>query len=157
MSGGHEKFCPSGHSCHPCFLGTSTFPQRKTWKIYVHVGRYPKGQMSLYKKAARLQVPSHSVAQAVSEELSDGTDRVLTIPYPLPFSSKPEIQHKARPKRVLYAGRMHPEKGVLELVRAWNCLAEPMRKEWHLRLVGPWREEEGGGGEDFKKSKIGRK
>ena len=44
---------------------------------------------------------------------------------------------------------MHPEKGVLELVRAWNSLPEPMRKEWHLRLVGPWREEEGGGGEDF--------
>ena len=73
------------------------------------------------------------MAQAVSEELSDGTDRVLTIPYPLPFSSKLEIQHKARPKRVLYAGRMHPEKGVLELVRAWNSLAEPMRKEWHLQ------------------------
>ena len=131
------------------FWAPLLFPKEKHGKIYVHVGRYPKGQMSLYKKAARLQVPSHTVAQAVSEELSDGTDRVLTIPYPLPFSSKLEIQHKARPKRVLYAGRMHPEKGVLELVRAWNSLPEPMRKEWHLRLVGPWREEEGGGGEDF--------
>src|SRR5258707_5552694 len=28
-------------------------------KIYVHVGRYPKGQMCFYGKVARLQSPSH--------------------------------------------------------------------------------------------------
>ena len=48
------------------FWAPLLFPKEKHGKIYVHVGRYPKGQMSLYKKPlARLQVPSHTVAQAV--------------------------------------------------------------------------------------------
>jgi glycosyltransferase involved in cell wall biosynthesis len=123
--------------------------REKFGKIYVHVGRYPKGQMRFYKKASRLQVPSCSVADAVSKELPDGDERVLAIPYPLPFSISQQIFMEQRPKRVLYAGRIHPEKGVLELVHAWQRLPEEMQKDWSLRLIGPWREEQGGGGKAF--------
>ncbi|MEK9772794.1 MAG: glycosyltransferase family 4 protein [Opitutae bacterium] len=131
------------------FWAPILFPQEKFGKIYVHVGRYPKGQMGLYKKATRLQVPSRAVEKAVSKELSVQDDRVLTIPYPLPFADKDIIAVGDRPKCVLYTGRIHPEKGVLELVRAWLRLPEAMQKEWNLRLVGPWRAEQGGGGKDF--------
>ena len=54
-----------------------------------------------------------------------------------------------RPKRVLYAGRIHPEKGVLNLVGAWKKLPESLRNEWVLRLIGPWKEEQGGAGSSF--------
>src|SRR5947207_4585948 len=37
-------------------------------KIYVHVGRFPKGQMRFYDKAARLQAPSRAVADAIRME-----------------------------------------------------------------------------------------
>ena len=40
----------------------------KRGQIYVHATRYPKGQMRFYKKAARLQAPSHAVARAIAAE-----------------------------------------------------------------------------------------
>jgi glycosyltransferase involved in cell wall biosynthesis len=140
------------------FWAPLLFPQEKYGKIYVHVGRHPKGQMKLYRKAARLQAPSQAVARAVSTELVDEDARVRTIPYPLPFQVKHLLPFADRPKRVLYAGRIHPEKGVLELVQGWAKLSEPIQKEWSLRLIGPWREEQGGGGlaykEEVKKSGV---
>ena len=133
------------------FWAPLLFPIEKYGKIYVHVGRQPKGQMKLYRKAARLQAPSQAVARAISARLSDGDTRVRAIPYPLPFQVDKPKPFADRPKRVLYAGRIHPEKGVLELVQAWAKLPEPMQKEWSLRLIGPWREEQGGAGLAYKK------
>ena len=132
------------------FWAPLLFPKEKYGKIYVHVGRQPKGQMKLYRKAARLQAPSQAVARAISARLSDGDTRVRAIPYPLPFQVDKPKPFADRPKRVLYAGRIHPEKGVLELVQAWAKLPEPMQKEWSLRLIGPWREEQGGAGLAYK-------
>ena len=132
------------------FWAPLLFPIEKYGKIYVHVGRQPKGQMKLYRKAARLQAPSQAVARAISARLSDGDTRVRAIPYPLPFQVDKPKPFADRPKRVLYAGRIHPEKGVLELVQAWAKLPEPMQKEWSLRLIGPWREEQGGAGLAYK-------
>ena len=105
--------------------------------------------MRFYQKAARLQAPSRVVAHAVSKELPDGDNRILTIPYPLPFSTDQKVPIEQRPKRALYVGRIHPEKGLLELVNAWRKLPEDVQTEWSLRLVGPWREEQGGGGKAF--------
>jgi glycosyltransferase involved in cell wall biosynthesis len=131
------------------FWAPILFPRDQFGKIYVHVGRYPKGQMGIYKKADRLQVPTQAVARAVVAELKKGDDRVRTIPYPLPFSVASNVPLADRPMRVLFTGRIHPEKGVLELLQAWQSLGEPKRGDWTLRLVGPWREEDGGGGKAF--------
>lgn len=130
----------------PLFL-----PTEKFGKLYVHVGRYPKGQLRLYKKASRLQTPSEVVSAAAAKELKDGSERVCTIPYPLPFSLSGSgfTRLEDRPKRVLYAGRIHPEKGVLNLVGAWMKLPESLRNEWGLRIIGPWRQDQGGGGSSF--------
>jgi len=131
------------------FWAPILFPRDQFGKIYVHVGRYPKGQMGIYKKADRLQVPTQAVARAVAAELKKGDDRVRTIPYPLPFSVPSNVPIMSRSKRVLFTGRIHPEKGVLELLQAWKDLSESKRGDWTLRLVGPWREEDGGGGKAF--------
>ena len=37
------------------------YPKKQYGKLYVHVGRYPKGQMGLYKKATVLQAPTQAV------------------------------------------------------------------------------------------------
>ena len=52
-------------------------------------------------------------------------------------------------KRILYFGRIHPEKGVLELAKAWNRLGSLQRQDWGLRIVGPWKTAQGGGGAEY--------
>ena len=109
----------------------------------------------MYGKAARLQVPSQSVADAVIAELRPGDDaRVKCIPYPLPFSMPHPVPLDARPKRVLFAGRIHPEKGVHYLIEAWKSLPISLQNEWTLRLIGPWRKEQGGAGKQFLEQMI---
>src|SRR5205823_7372267 len=94
----------------------------KRGKIYVHVGRYPKGQMRFYGKAARLQAPSRSIARAIASEAPRLEHKVRAIPYPVTRSIRqrtdsPERTITASPaaigdreKIMLFVGRVHPEK-----------------------------------------------
>lgn len=118
-------------------------------KIYVHVGRYPKGQLKFYRKANKLQAPSSAIAEAIKREIPRHENRISMIPYPLPWELMELKPIEQRKKRILYFGRIHPEKGILELVRAWNQLLEDERGQWELRIVGPWKKEEGGGGLEY--------
>lgn len=43
---------------------------------------------------------------------------------------------RATPRRVLYLGRIHPIKGIGELVRAWSLVGAD-RQGWELHIVGP--------------------
>jgi glycosyltransferase involved in cell wall biosynthesis len=132
------------------FWAPIIIPRKRFGKIYVHVGRFPKGQLRLYLKAARLQTPSKVIAAAAQTELTHKGDRVRTLPYPLPFSSDIDISdYKCSTKRVLYAGRIHPEKGILHLLKAWEKIPNKLKSEWSLRIIGPWEESQGGGGESF--------
>ena len=75
------------------------------------------------------------MANAISKELPDSCDRVLTIPYPLPFSADQCVPIEHRPKRVLYTGRIHPKKGYSN----WCVLGETTgrgTKEWSSDLSG---------------------
>jgi glycosyltransferase involved in cell wall biosynthesis len=55
----------------------------------------------------------------------------------------PPPEHAESPeKRVLYLGRVHPKKGIENLVAAWSKL-EPQFPEWSLDIAGP---DEGGHG-----------
>src|SRR5438067_12002557 len=53
-------------------------------RVYVHVGRYPKGQMRFYGSAARLQAPSRAIAAAIAREVPSLTSKTIAIPYPRP-------------------------------------------------------------------------
>lgn len=44
--------------------------------------------------------------------------------------------HKKGPRRLLYLGRIHPIKGLVNLLTAWGSLASQF-PDWELRLVGP--------------------
>ena len=63
----------------PILLRTS-----KRGKVYVHVGRYPKGQMRLYRHVSRLQAPTQAVARAIAVEVPDLESKISVVPYPAP-------------------------------------------------------------------------
>ncbi len=124
---------------------------RKRGSLYLHVARFPKGQMRFYKHAARLQAPSRSVADAIVAEVPAAASRVKTIPYPRPQTHTAEPPtFSQRPSTILYVGRVHPEKGVHLLVGAFASLPQDMRDHWQLDIVGPVDSRYGGGGEDYR-------
>ncbi len=117
--------------------------------IYVHVGRYPKGQMKLYTRAARLQAPSEAIAEAIRREVPANAERVVVIPYPLSWNPEAASTPVPRKKRLLYLGRIHPEKGLRELVKAFATLPKELLQEWTLHVRGPYLQEQGGQGRGF--------
>ena len=133
------------------FWAPIIFPPKRFGNIYVHVGRYPKGQLRLYGRASCLQVPTNAIANACRRQASDQVQKVSVIPYPLPWNVDENLDLKNRKKMILYAGRLHPEKGLLQLINGWGGIPHELTREWTLRLIGPWREEEGGGGLSFLK------
>ena len=120
-------------------------------KLYVHVARYPRGQMRFYRHAARLQGVSEAVKAAIIGEVPDCAARVRCISNPLSDSPHPGARADLRPreKRLLYAGRVHPEKGIHLLVEAMGILAGTIPPEWKLVIVGPWEANAGGGGKSY--------
>src|SRR5438477_7080084 len=52
-------------------------------RIYVHVGRYPKGQMRFYRRAGRLQAPSRAIADQIQQQAPRLASKVVAIPYPI--------------------------------------------------------------------------
>src|SRR5205085_9982795 len=92
-------------------------------RVYVHVGRYPKGQMRFYGSAARLQAPSRAIAAAIAREVPSLTPKTIAIPYPRPQPTADASPLHARDKIVLFVGRVHPEKGVHLLIKAFMRVA----------------------------------
>jgi glycosyltransferase involved in cell wall biosynthesis len=120
-------------------------------RIYVHVARYPKGQMRFYGRGARLQAPSKAVANAIANEAPALARKISVVPYPAP-SPLAEVALAGvaeRNKIILYVGRVHPEKGVHLLVSAFAAGARTVFAEWNLMIVGPTEERFGGGGESY--------
>jgi glycosyltransferase involved in cell wall biosynthesis len=117
--------------------------------VYVHVGRYPKGQMRFYKNATRLQAPSRAVADAIAKEVPALSGKTKAIPYPAPKSivERAPLPIPDREKIILYVGRVHPEKGVHLLVDAFA--GGTISAEWQLVIVGPTEEKFGGGGDAY--------
>ena len=126
------------------------FPDQEFGRQYVHVGRYPKGQLRLYKKAARFQVPTHFIAKVCCKEVPKFSAKIKVLPYPLTWKTSDKLRFENREKIILYAGRVHPEKGVRELADAWKMVPKEIADGWTLRMIGPWKEEQGGGGKNFR-------
>ena len=117
----------------------------------MHVGRYPKGQLKFYTKASRFQVPTSAIARAVENEVPKRCG-VISVFYRTALSWNSRLQLMSIPnglETILYLGRIHEEKGILELVNAFKNIPLADRKDWKLLIRGPWRTEQGGGGENY--------
>lgn len=121
---------------------------RRHGPLWVHVQRYPKGQMRLYRQAARLQTVSQVIADAIVHQAPGTASRVCIIPNPLPPLVAPATPVTRDPNLVLFVGRLHPEKGVELLLRAAR-IARTTVPALRFRIVGPWESRFGGGGEAF--------
>jgi len=132
---------------------------RRFGRLYVHVARFPKGQMRFYRHAARLQTVSRTVADAIRRELPAADHpRLSIIPYPHGQPENEALPRWAdRRPRILFVGRVHPEKGVHLLVQAFADLAgaHAIANAWTLHIVGPVAHSQGGGGEDYL-ARLGR-
>jgi glycosyltransferase involved in cell wall biosynthesis len=123
--------------------------KQKLEKVFVHVGRYPKGQMRFYKNAACLQAPSKAIHDAIIKEVPHLADKTTTLPYPLPFDLPKYIPTYQKKNTLLYCGRIHPEKGVHHLLDAYSKLASDIKNNWVLKIIGSWNINQGGGGAEY--------
>lgn len=41
-----------------------------------------------------------------------------------------------RKQEVIFIGRLHPKKGLVNLINAWSTMPEDILKAWHLRIIG---------------------
>lgn len=117
---------------------------------YVHVARYPKGQLRFYPRRTVLQTVSDPIREAIVTEAPDAAGRTRVIPYPLaPVYLAP--LEPARAPVLLYTGRIHPEKGLHLLVDAFARFRRTRPdSSLRLRIIGPWREAQGGGGAGYR-------
>lgn len=120
--------------------------------VYVSVHRYPQGQMRWYRRVDRLQCVSTAVADAVREQAPAMGKRVKVVPNYVSTEltdAKIEATWASRRREVLFVGRVHPEKGVDLLIRAFASIPMAQRRDWTLRIVGPHDVAAGGGGAAF--------
>ncbi|HSV36425.1 MAG TPA: glycosyltransferase family 4 protein [Ramlibacter sp.] len=127
--------------------------RRTSGEVLVCAARFPKGQYGLYRRVWRIVALSGAVARAIAREQPDLAARTVVIPMPADVEAlAPLPQTKAGAQRtLLFVGRVHPEKGVALLIRAFRRISDEF-PHWRLRIVGPTGETDGGGGINFLQS-----
>ncbi len=140
----------------PSLLRRGTPLRRRIGLLEAHVQRFPKGQMRLYRGVDRISTVSPAVAEAIASQCPPLADRIRVVPNPVdlrifrPAEIPPAAASADARLRILYTGRIHPEKGLHLLVAAAASLAAEGRR-LSLRLVGPFAAEAGGGGEAYRR------
>lgn len=143
---------------------------RRKFKVAVYnVQRYPKGQLKWYTGVDRFSCVSQAVAKAAIEQAPKLADRIKVINNPVDtgafrgrFASSVSDKSGAACCRsnetvpssslegfvIGYSGRIHPEKGLDLLVKAYAVLCQN-NDQLRLRLIGPRTVAQGGGGEAY--------
>lgn len=120
-------------------------------RVVVNVNRWPKGQMKLYRKVARLAAASGAVRDAIVAEFPPAEPLIEVLPNPIDTT---HFVPPATPRpmgtggTILYTGRIHPEKGVHLLVEAFARL-HPAHPDIRLRIMGARTIAAGGGGDEY--------
>lgn len=115
-------------------------------RCFIDVQRIPKGQMKMYRNAARLRANSSYVAEAIKNEIPvPKRKKVVMIPNPLPFEINDKDDYEQKVPILLYVGRIHPEKGLELLIKAFR----EIKTDWVLKIIGPYDIAAGGGGKKY--------
>ncbi|RHR52624.1 glycosyltransferase family 4 protein [Parabacteroides sp. AF17-28] len=126
---------------------------RKKYKVSVYnVERMPKGQFGLYPAVDRLSCVSQAVKKVLIEQAPNLVDKIKVISNPV---NTEVYSYTERDKAdgmivVMYHGRIHPEKGLDILVKAYNSLLAEY-DNLALVLVGTVSKEMGGGGNEYRR------
>lgn len=144
-------------------LVTNTFwapllAKREQGAVCVSVERMPKGQMRLYRRAARLRACSQAVADGIVGQAPGLADRVKVIPNPLPFTPTVPVDFGIKEEEIVFVGRIHEAKGVGRLLRAFAAAKAggKLGAGWRLTLVGPADEGRGGSGEAWWQGELAK-
>jgi len=139
-------------ACNTVSLPAHLFLTRPSaGRVVVVLSRMSKGHAHFYGRIDRLIATSEAVKAKALAENGRLRDRTTVLPNPIDWQLHHACVRKAgpsAPRTMGYCGRLHPEKGVEILVQAAAELARrPGLPPWRLRLIGPQRVSEGGGGE----------
>ena len=125
----------------------ASFLQFKFGKVIVDVQRIPKGQLPLYFLVSALRANSNAVVNSIYIQAPFLKKKVFMVPNPLPyFESNYRLEKQ---NIILFAGRIHPEKGIELLLRSFVLACSQGLTNWTLRLVGSAERSEGGGGSSW--------
>ena len=154
---------------------------RRAGKVVASIARFPKRQFFLYGKCAAIAPVSESVADGIRRQTPGIAQKITVVPncVDAAFLVPPTRRQAQSVTRILFVGRIHPEKGLGLLAEALRLLAardqetkrpkdeEPefaaadgdgvspvgagrgQTNDWECVLVGPVEQSEGGGGENF--------
>jgi glycosyltransferase involved in cell wall biosynthesis len=124
-------------------------------RLVANLNRYPKGQLSTWGGIARLQAASPAIARAALRQAPFLAPLINVTPNPVDLAlfyplTEPRPLHSGRPITLGFAGRLHPEKGLLLLAEAARLLATKTNlPPWEIVLRGPTDIPRGGGGHEF--------
>jgi len=121
--------------------------RRKFPVVAYNVARMPKRQLFLYKGIDRLYAVSSAVKEVVNAQCPSLTPRTVVIGNPVKSDVLTNSCTNRKPT-ILYVGRVHPEKGVHLLVKAFQTV-HATHPDWNLRIVGPHAADDLGGGEGY--------
>ncbi len=127
-------------------------------RVAVVLGRMPKGQNRFYGAVDTVLATSTAVADRVRLENPSLSDRIFQFPNPIDWELHRACSRQEQPGRILhigYVGRIHPEKGLEQLLEAACRLASRTDlPEWRVSLVGPVAVTQGGGGDAYRERLV---
>jgi glycosyltransferase involved in cell wall biosynthesis len=127
-----------------CWLG---WLRPKAGRVIVMPGRMPKGQFRLYRRPARVLVPSQPVRDAVVLERPTFRELIHCVGYPIDWQAISRT--KSTPNAwvtIGYVGRINQEKGLHLLIAALQKLAVMDLPPWRAIICGPADVARGGSG-----------
>lgn len=128
--------------------------QKRNGRIVVHVARFPKRQIWLYRGAAAIQAISTAVAEAIRAQTPGLARKVRVLGYPVDlsvFAARQALPDGPTRNSILFVGRVHPEKGVHLLLDAFRKVVEEV-PDATLEIIGPVEAKQGGGGAAYLRS-----
>ena len=123
----------------------------KKCPIVADVGRIPKGQLKFYPNKTYFRANSRYVKKKILEEGISNKKIIFTPNFLINENiQKNKINNTNIKKKniILYAGRIHKEKGLNLVLNSLKYLNKNIRY-WKFIFVGPYEYEYGGGGISF--------